>query len=135
VGHLWRILFEHPLAKGLGLGLFGILGNVLAGAYVFQITRTDPKSGQFLDWGQTPYSWSFWGLVTVVALIGLYGWGMARFDRKIRRALSDADIRARAFEVLLDPMLEAVKKDIQEGKMRPMNDVLMMLGIERDKPK
>lgn len=49
--------------------------------------------------------------------------------------MTDADIRARAFEVLLDPMLEAVKKEIQDGKMRPMGEVLTMLGIEQDKPK
>jgi hypothetical protein len=29
--------------------------------------------------------------------------------------LTDADIRARAFEKLLDPMLDAVKKDIKDG--------------------
>ncbi len=32
-------------------------------------------------------------------------------------------------------MLEAVKKEIQDGKMRPMGEVLTMLGIEQDKPK
>ncbi|HTW70232.1 MAG TPA: hypothetical protein VME47_10120 [Acetobacteraceae bacterium] len=130
---LRRLLFEHPLAKGIGLGLLGILGNVLAGAYVFDITRSDPKSGQFLDWRQTAGSGAFWGLVAVVCLIGFYTWGMARTETKIRRALTDADIRARAFEVLLDPLLEAVKRDIQEGKIRPMSEVLAMLGIEQDK--
>jgi hypothetical protein len=130
---IWRFLFEHPLAKGIGLALFGILGNVLAGAYVFEITKTDPKSGQFLDWKDTPHSGSFWALAAVVVLVGLYAWAMARSETRIRRALTDADIRARAFEILLDPMLEAVKKDIQEGKMRPMGEVLAMLGIEQDK--
>lgn len=131
----WRILFEHPLAKGIGLALFGILGNVLAGTYVFEITKTDPNAGPFLDWKDTPHSRSFWALAAVIALVGLYAWGMARFETRIRRALTDADIRARAFEVLLDPMLEAVKKEIQDGKMRPMGEVLTMLGIEQDKPK
>lgn len=132
---LWRVLFEHPLIKGIGLGLLGILGNVLAGAYVFQITRADPKSGQFLDWGRTPETWSFWGLIAVVVLLGLYAWATARFEDRIRRALTDAGIRARAFEVLLDPMLEAIKKDIQEGRMRPMSEVLALLGIDQDKQK
>jgi hypothetical protein len=117
------------------LALFGILGNVLAGAYVFEITKTDPKSGQFLDWKDTPHSGSFWALAAVVVLVGLYAWAMARSETRIRRALTDADIRARAFEVLLDPMLEAVKKDILEGKMRPMGEVLAMLGIEQGKPR
>jgi hypothetical protein len=132
---LWQLLFEHPLAKGIGLGFFGILGNVLAGAYVFEITKTDTKLGQFLDWRDTPHSRSFWALAAVVVLVGLYAWGMARFETRVRRALTDADIRARAFEILLDPLLEAVKKEIQEGKMRPMGEVLTMLGIEQDKPK
>jgi hypothetical protein len=98
---IWRFLTEHPLAKGIGLAVFGILGNVLAGAYVFEITKTDPKSGQFLDWKGTPHSRSFWALAAVVVLVGLYAWAMARSETRIRRALTDADIRARAFEVLL----------------------------------
>jgi hypothetical protein len=108
---------------------------VLAGAYVFEITRTDPNSGQFLDWKGTPHRRSLWAIAAVVILVGLYTWAMARSETRIRRALTDADIRARAFEVLLDPMLEAVKKEIQEGKMRPMGEVLAMLGIEQGKPR
>ncbi len=48
-----RLLFGHPLVKATGLGLFGILGNVLSGAYVFDITRADSRGGQFLDWAYT----------------------------------------------------------------------------------
>ena len=92
------------------MALFGILGNVLAGAYVFEIPKTDRKSGPFLDWKDTPHSGSFWALASVVVLVGLYARGMARFETRVRRALTDDDIRARAFEVLLDPMLEAVKR-------------------------
>jgi hypothetical protein len=115
LGRLWRLLFEHPFAKGVGLALFGIVGNVLAGAYVFEITKIDPKSGQFLDWLDTPHSRSFWALVAVITLMGLYAWRMARIETRVRRDLTDADIRARAFEKLLDPMLDAVKKDIKDG--------------------
>ena len=46
---LWQFLFGHPLVKGIGLALLGILGNVLSGAYVFDITKTDAKLVQYLD--------------------------------------------------------------------------------------
>lgn len=35
-----RLLFDHPLLKALGLGLLGLVGNVLSGAYIFEITTT-----------------------------------------------------------------------------------------------
>lgn len=132
---IWRLLFDHPLAKGIGLALFGILGNVLAGTYVFEITKVDQRSGPFLDWKTTPHSTSFRALLAVVTLAGLYAWALARSESRVRKALTNAGIRARAFEVLLDPMLEAVKKDIQEGKIRPMSEVLAMLGIEQEGPR
>ncbi|MCJ2134499.1 hypothetical protein MKK69_10610 [Methylobacterium sp. J-026] len=53
-----RLLFDHPLMKALGLGLLGLVGTVLSGAYIFEITTT--RDGvQTLDWSATPHSRSF----------------------------------------------------------------------------
>ncbi|MCJ2056020.1 hypothetical protein MKL09_05595 [Methylobacterium sp. J-048] len=60
--------------KAVGLGLLGLLGNVLAGAYIFEITKTI-DGVQRLDRSATPYSRSFWLLVIVLSAMGLYGWG------------------------------------------------------------
>lgn len=105
-----QIFFGHPLAKALGLGLFGILGNVLAGAYVFEITRQGP-SGQFIDWPASAQSRSFWLLLGVLLLMGLYGWGTTRFETRARKAL-----------------IEVAKKDIMEGKIRSIDDLKRMFG-------
>jgi hypothetical protein len=132
VERLRRFLLEHPLVKALLLGLFGLVGNVLAGAYVFDITKPGPTGGQYLDWADSPHSWSFWALVGVLVLTGLYGWGVTKNETRARKALrSDDEIRERAFEVLLDPMLERVKKELEEGKVRPMSEVFDLLGIKR----
>jgi hypothetical protein len=119
VERLKRLLFDHPLVKAIGLGLFGLLGNVLAGAYVFEITKT-VNGVQILDWADTSHSRSFWLLVVVLALMGLYGWGTARYETRIRKALSEADVLGIAFRELLDPMIEAAKKDIKDGKIRSL---------------
>ncbi len=126
-----RFLFEHPLVKALALGLFGLVGNVLAGAYVFDITENDPQTGQFLDWWASPHSWSFWGLAAVLLLMGLYGWGAARFEARVRKALTQADVRQRVLEELLDPLLDAVKKDIREGKVKSMDEVMAMFDVNK----
>jgi len=129
-------LFGHPLIKAIGIGLFGLVGNILAGAYVFDITKPippvagTPSTGQFLDWWATPHSPSAWALLVVLVLMGLYGWGMAHFETKIQLALSNAGLRERAYAALLPTMLEAVKKDIEAGNVKTMPEVMAILGIE-----
>jgi len=122
-----QVLFGHPLVKAFGLGLFSILGNVLAGAYVFEITRQG-SAGQFIDWSDSPHSRSFWLLVGVLLLMGLYGWGMTRFETRARKAVTEADVLGIALEELLDPMIEVAKKDIREGRIRSLDDVKKMFG-------
>lgn len=126
----WRVLFEHPLIKAVALGLFGILGNVLAGAYVFEITET-ANGVQFINWQASLHSRPFWALFLVLVGMGLYGWGMARFETRVRKALSEADLQAIALQELLGPMIEAAKKDIREGKLRSMEDVKKMFGLDK----
>ncbi len=124
---IWQFLFGHPLAKALGLGLFGILGNVLAGAYVFEITKQGP-SGQFIDWLYSAHSRSFWLLVGVLLLMALYGWGMTRYETRVRKAVTEADALGIALAELLGPLIEVAKKDIEAGRIRTMDDVKKMFG-------
>jgi hypothetical protein len=122
-----RFLFAHPLAKATGLGLFGILGNVLAGAYVFDIIRLMDNVA-FLDWRGSPRSRYFWALIAVLLIMGLYGWGMARFETRVRKALTEADVLEIALQELLGPLIEVAKRDIKEGKLRSLEDVKKMFG-------
>ncbi len=122
-----QVLFGHPLVKALSLGFFGILGNVLAGAYVFEITKQG-ATGQFIGWWASPHSRSFWLLVGVLLLMGLYGWGMTRFETRARKAVTEADVLGIAPEKLLGPMIEVAKKDIKEGRIRSLDDVKKMFG-------
>ena len=122
-----QFLFGHPLVKALGLGLFGILGNVLAGAYVFEITKQGP-SGQFIDWSDSAHSGSFWFLVGVLVLIGLYGWGMTRYETRARKAMTAAEVLETAYAELLGPMIKVAKKDLEAGRIRTMDDVKKMFG-------
>ncbi len=127
-----RFLFGHPLVQALGLGLLGILANVLSGAYVFEITRADAKGKQYLDGSVSPHSQYFWALMIVLAVMGLYGWGIARLGTSVRKPLSEEAIRARVVEALLDPLLEKMKSDIGRGKLKSLPEAMRMLGIEKD---
>lgn len=127
-----RFLFGNPLVQALGLGLLGILANILSGAYVFDTTRTDAKGKQHLDWWSTPHSAYFWCLCGVLALMGIYGWGIASIGTKVRRALSEEAIRARAVDELLGPFLDQMKVDISQGKLKSLPEAFRMLGIEMD---
>jgi len=127
---LKNFLFGHPLAKAIGLGLFGILGNVLSGAYIFEITDT-ANGVQFIDWRDSVHSRSFCGLVVVLALMGLYGWGMARFEGKLRRELDVSELAAKALEELLRPMIRKAEADIKAGKIRSMEELRKMFTIDR----
>ena len=88
---LRSVLFEHPLAKALGFNLLGILGTIFGGAYIFEITKPLPNGGQYLDWRSFGHTYSFWLLAGVLLLMGLYSWGVERFDKKVQRALSNAE--------------------------------------------
>jgi hypothetical protein len=129
-----RLLFGHPLVKTLVTSLFTILGGVLVGAYVFEITKPLPGAqGQYLDWGASTHTRTFWLLVALVILMVLHGWGMERFERKVRKALSNAELREGAFSVLLPAMMESVKKEIEAGNVKTWPEVMAILGIEEDK--
>jgi uncharacterized membrane protein len=127
VGKIGELIFKHPFAKAVGLSLFGILGNVFAGAYVFEITKINIDGHQFLDWEATPNSHSFWVLVLVILLMGAYGLGMARFERHISKELTEGEIKQRVIEALLEPTLRAVRKDIDEGRLWKMDDVMELM--------
>jgi hypothetical protein len=130
LGRVWSALFEHPLGKGFGVGLLAILGNVLAGAYVFEITKTDPKFGPYIDWLDTPHSRSFWALVAVAVLTGLYAWGIARFESRVRNALTNAELRQRAIEELLPVVLQKAKEDVLAGRVTDLDTLMSRVEID-----
>ena len=125
----WWRLFDHPLLKAIGLGLLGLVGNVLSGTYIFEIT-TARDGVQTLDWSATPYSRSFWLLLVVLLCMGLYGWGAARHESRMRRALSESDVLGIALQELVGPMIEAAKRDIRDGKLRTLDDIKRIFGSE-----
>jgi hypothetical protein len=127
---LQTFLFRHPFVKALGTVVSIFLPNVLAGAYVFEITKTGPNGVQYLDWAATPHTSSFWVFLVVAAIMTLYILGVARFDRKVQSALSDADIRAQAYRHLIPALLDHYKKEIEAGNLTPMAEVMRMLGID-----
>jgi hypothetical protein len=56
---------------------------------------------------------------------------MARYESQVRRALTAAVIKQRALEVLLEPTLRAVKKEIDSGKLWSIEDVMKMLSTDK----
>jgi len=74
----------------------------------------------------------FWFLVAVLVLMGLYGWGVARVERRVRKLLTNAEIRQRAYEKLLDPMLDQIAGEVGQGKLISIPEVLAMLGIDKE---
>ena len=133
---LWQCLFGHPLIKAVTLGVFALLGNVFAGAYVFEITKSKPKLGQFLDWSATPHSRSFWALVSVLVATGLYSWGIARYEKlRVGKLLTQADIQSHVIEELLGPLIENARKDIRDGKVRTLSDVMATFQLNDPRPK
>jgi hypothetical protein len=66
----------------------------------------------------------------VLVLMGLYGWGMARFETRVRRAMSAADIRQRALEELLPSLIERAKMDIEAGKIASLGEAMRMFEID-----
>jgi len=124
VGKVSDLLFA-PLAKAIALAAFTMLGNVLTGAYVFEITKSTANE-QYLDWWSSPNTRSFWGIIVILTLMVAYGWRMARFDTKIS---TQSDIRERVLGALLDPLIDAAKDEIRQGKIHSMGEVLKLFNL------
>lgn len=117
--------------KRFGARLLNILASVLAGAYVFDIAKTSPAGVQFLDWGMTPHSASFWALLVVFVLREIYGLAVAESEEQAPKPASKADIQARAIEALLEPWFRFVQKDMENGKLRTLDDVMKIIWIDK----
>ena len=53
---------------------------------------------------------AFWALIAILLIMGLYGRGMARFETRVRKALTEADVLEIALQELLGPLIEAAKR-------------------------
>jgi hypothetical protein len=64
-------LFANPWLRGGVPVCIGILANVFAGAYIFEITRS-ANNITYLAWGETFNTISFWGLLLLAVAGGLF---------------------------------------------------------------
>jgi hypothetical protein len=93
----------------------GILANVFAGAYIFEITRIADNL-PYLAWKETYQSIGFWCLVVIVIAAGLYARRMLAYERQ-----RESDImRFRDKDYILSLLFEAQTRsrvaEIEAGK-------------------
>jgi DMSO reductase anchor subunit len=123
---LLKMLFGHPAVKGVIFSAINIATAVMGGAFVLEITRTAANGQQILDWHHSYQSPSFWWLVGLVVLMGLYSWRVARHEAM---AQYEAEQREQAFRVLGPAYIEHFRREIEAGNLTPMSEVMRMLGI------
>lgn len=129
MGWLNEIIFDRPLSKAIAATILGILGNVLSGAYVFEITETKDNV-QSLNWAHSPYSRAFWWLVAVVIVGVLYGWRAFCAEVKFRKAVTtDADIREQVLQAAMTPLLKRMEQQIAAGEIDTLDEVMAKFGI------
>jgi threonine/homoserine/homoserine lactone efflux protein len=120
---LIRLAVGHPLARAIDYASLTALGNVLANVYIVDLSASTVNETQRPHWSFSLHELSFWLLVLVVLLTGLYGWATARHDRRLRRDVASADLAARAANGLFGTLLERAAEDIRAGKIRSMAEV------------
>jgi hypothetical protein len=131
VSATYKALFENAFLRAAILGAFGILANILSGAFIFEITKTNSAGVTYLQWQSFTHCRSFWCLISVLALMGFYGWGMARSDAKAQEsAQAAAEFASEALRRLHGPMIEKAEADIREGKLKTMEEVRQMFLIK-----
>jgi hypothetical protein len=108
-------LFAAPWLRVTVPILLGILANVFAGAYIFEITRT-LNNEPFLAWKETYHSIGFWCLVGIAVVAGIYTRRSLAYERE-----RDTDIlRFRDKDYILSILFEAQTRsrvaEIDSGK-------------------
>lgn len=134
MGWLNEIIFDRPLSKAIAATVLGILGNVLSGAYVFEITET--ASGvQFINWAHSVQSRAFWWLMAVVVVGVLYGWRAFRAEVRFRKAVTtQADIREQVLQAAMTPLLKRMEQQIAAGEIDTLDEVMAKFGITNKGP-
>jgi hypothetical protein len=136
VSWIRRVLFGHPVKSFVNV-FFGLAGNVLAGAYILDITRSATGALQYPDWKATPYSPSFWGAVAVFVVFGLYSWRAAVHEAvaqaELARLQTNLDLNMQALQALLPSLIEEVKGQIARGEVKTMDQAFGILGLGRDR--
>ncbi len=111
------------------LTVLAILGNVLSGAYVLEITET-AAGVQFLNWAHSAKSRAFWGLAAVVVVGVLYGWRALRAEVRFRKEVTtQADIREQVLKAAMTPLLKRMEQQIEAGEIDTLDEVMAKFGI------
>jgi hypothetical protein len=130
---LFAFAFKHPFGKSFGLTLLSVLISVFSGAFIFDITRTDNKGQQFLDWRSTLHSDSFWALTTLLLVSALHAIALARYESYVKRAVTQATLQQRVLEELFEPIIDQVKGDLKSGKYVTVQETMRRLSLTKDR--
>lgn len=148
---LRKLAFGSPLIKAFALATFALLGNVLTGAYVSAITKTE-GSQAVIVWGDTHRTPLFWCLMVLLIVMALYGWGMTVHESRAaqglaatelalaqaRTALANernaglaAEYRRSVLEEMGPEILAYFKRRLAAGDGETMEDINRALSIDR----
>jgi hypothetical protein len=131
-----RVVFGYPVKSFVNV-FFSLLGNVLAGAYILDITRSAPGAVQFPDWQATPHSPSFWSAVAVFVVFGLYSWRAAvreaGIQSELERLQTDDALTMATLQAIMPTMVEEVQRRIRRGEVDSVQQVFEILRLTRDR--
>jgi hypothetical protein len=128
-----QLLFENAFAKVLVPALFGIISNVLAGTYVFEITKTEGGK-TFLAWRESPNTLSLWAIVGLLVLMVFYGIKLVRREKVVSqdsRVWTQNYIADQVFKETIPELISRVNKDTVQGNLRTVKDVYELLHINK----
>jgi len=95
--------------------LIGILANVFAGAYIFEITRTS-NNHSFLAWHETHRSVGFWCLLGVAIIAAVYVRKTFTYERQREEDISRFRDKDYILSVLYEAQTRARVAEIEAGK-------------------
>jgi hypothetical protein len=93
----------------------GILANVFAGAYIFEITRTS-NNQPFLAWTETHHSVGFWCLLGVAIVAGIYVRRTLAYERQREEDISRFRDKDYILSILYEAQTRARVAEIEGGK-------------------
>jgi hypothetical protein len=128
-----RFFFENPFLKAFVLGVIGLAGNALSGAYIFQITKSDGNGGQFIDWWASFQNRLFYILIFLAFFGAWYIWKGARSEQAVRGKLLVDEVKQSVVNRLVAHLTEQTARKIDGGEITNLQDAMDKFNL-RDEP-